>query len=143
MRNPSPIYNLLHQEIKACADHLLELGQKQDCTPEQDGEHILNRLLELHQFANKIRSEEHYLSLSDLKNYLENTMLGYQDDQKHFFTMRLSEVVSLLGAPPEPGIEYKPSMVRSLTKYFVRHFLEEIKPGKPLFQKLHAIKKIH
>ena len=142
MKNHSPIYDLLHQEIKTCADHLLEISQKQECSLEKDGEHILGRLNELHQFAIKIRSDEHYHPLSELKKYMESTMLGYQDDQKRLLTMRLSEAVSLLGTPPEPGIEFKPSIVRSLKSHLVAHFLKEAKPGRPFFRKLNEIKKI-
>ncbi len=142
MKHHSPIYDLLHQEIKACANHLLEMSQKQQFSEEKDAEHVLGRLHELLQFSLKIRSDEHYHPLSELKDYLENTMLGYQDDQKRLLTMRLSEAVFLLGTPPEPPIEFKASMVRSLTKYLVRHFLEESKPGRPLFRKLQDIKKI-
>lgn len=140
MKNNSPIYNLLHQEIKTCADELLEIGKKENFSSENDGEHILGRLNELHQFSMKMRSEEHYHPLSELKSYLESTMLRYQDDQKQLLTMRLSEAISLLGMPPEPGIKFKPSIVRSLMNHLVRHFLEEVKPGRPLFRKLNEIK---
>lgn len=142
MKNHSPIYNLLHQEIKACADHLLEISQKEDFSSEKDGQHVLGRLNELHQFSLKMRSEEHYHPLSELKNYMESTMLRYQDDQKQLLTMRLSEAISLLGIPPEPGIKFKASIVRSLMNHLVRHFLEEVKPGRPLFRKLSKIKQI-
>lgn len=142
MKNHSPIYNLLHQEIKACADHLLEISQKQEFSAEKDGAHILGRLSELQQFAMKIHSETHYHPLSELKDYMEHTMLRYQDEQKRLLTMRLSEAVSLLGVPSEPGIEFKPSIVRSLMNHLVRHFFEEVKPGRPLFRKLNEIKQI-
>jgi hypothetical protein len=133
---------MLHQEIKSCADHLLEIGQKQELSIEKEGEHILERLNELRDFAQKMRSEEHYHPLSELKQYLESTMLGYQDDQKCHLTMRLSEVICLLGTPPEPGVQFKPSIVRSLMKHLVQHFLKEAQPGRPLFQKLQEIKKL-
>ncbi len=142
MKNRSPIYNLLHQEIKACAEHLLEMSQDKELSLEKGAEHILNRLLELHQFASKVRADEHYHPLSELKHYLENTMLRYQDDQNRLQTMRLSEAISLLGIPSPSDIKFKPSIVRSLTSYFVRHFLEESKPGRPLFRKLSEIRKI-
>jgi hypothetical protein len=73
---------------------------------------------------------------------MEHTMLRYQDEQKRPLTMRLSEAVSLLGTPSEPGIQFKPSIVRSLMNYLVRHFFEEVKPGRPLFRKLNEIKQI-
>jgi hypothetical protein len=142
MKNHSPIYNLLHQEIKTCADHLLEISQKQGFSAEEDGDRILGKLNELHQFSMKMCSEEHYHPLSELKNYLESTMLGYQDDQKLHLTMRLSEAISLLGVPPEPGIKFKSTIVNSLMHHLVRHFLKEVKPGRPLFRQLNEIKQL-
>lgn len=142
MKNRSPVYNLLHQEIKACADHLLEMSQNREFSAEKDAEHVLGRLAELHQFAMKVRPDEHYNPLSELKEYLENTMLKYQDEQNRFLTMRLSEAVSLLGLPSQTDVKFKPSIVTSLTKHFVRHFQEDVKPGRPLFRKLVEIKKI-
>ncbi len=142
MKNYSPIYDLLHQEIKTCAAHLLQISQKQEFSIEKDGENILGKLNELQQFATKIRSEEHYHPLNDLKDYFESTMLRYQDDQKRLLTMRLSEAISLLGVPPEPGVTFKASIVQSLMNHLVRHFFENIKPGRALFQKLNEIKQI-
>ena len=142
MRNYPPIYNLLHQEIKACADHLLEMSQKPEFCADQDGTHVLGRLNDLHQFANKIRSDEHYMPLSELKAYLENTMLCFEDDQNQLHSMRLSEAISLLGFPEQTDIPFKPSIVKSLLQHFVSHFLENVKPGRPLFRRLHDIKKI-
>jgi hypothetical protein len=142
MSNRSPIYTLLHQEIKACADHLLEMSQSQEFSSEKDGEHILGRLNELHQFALKVRSDEHYHPLSELKHYLENTMLCYQDEQNQFLSMRLSEAISLLGVPTQTDVKFKSSIVSSLMNHFLSHFLEEAKPGRPLFRKLTEIKRI-
>jgi hypothetical protein len=142
MSNRSPIYNLLHQEIKACADHLLEMSQKQGFSSEKDGEHILGRLNELHQFASKVRVDERYHPLSELKHYLENTMLRYQDEQNRFLSMRLSEAISLLGIPTQTDVKFKPSIVHSLMNHFLNHFLEDVKPGRPLFRKLIEIKRI-
>lgn len=142
MKIQSPIYNLFHQEIKACVEHLLEMSQRPDPLKEQDGEQICGRLNELHQFSLKVRSEEHYYPLRELKDYLENTMLGYQDDRKQLQTIRLSEAISLLTTPPEPPIKFLPSMVRSLTRHLIRHVLEEAKPGRPLFRKLNDIKRV-
>lgn len=134
MRNPSPIYNLLHQEIKACAEHLLEQGQIK--TP--DSASILQRLNELLEFAGKVRPDEHYHPLRELKVYLENTTLNYEDGRNNFMTIRLSEVVALLGKKTE----FKYPAASCLTKYFLDHFLKVAKPGGSLFQKLTEIKKI-
>jgi hypothetical protein len=134
MRNPSPIYNLLHQEIKACADHLLEQGQIQ--TP--DSASILQRLNDLLEFACKVRPDEHYHPLRELKLYLENTMLNYEDEQNQFLTIRLSEMVSLLGKKTD----FKNPAIGSLTKHFLDYFLKVVQPGGELFRKLNAIKKI-
>ncbi len=141
MRNHFPIYNLLHQEIKACANHLLELSQSKELSVQKDVEHILGRLMELHQFAIKVRSDEHYHPLTDLKYYLENTMLRFQDDQDRLQSMRLSEAISLLGQPAEMDRDFKPSIVKSLTAFFFEHFVENCKPGRPLFKKLAEIKR--
>ncbi len=142
MSNRSPIYDLLHQEIKACAGHLLEMSQKKELSVEEDSEHILERLNELHHFASKVRSDERYHPLSELKKYLENTMIRFQDEQNRLLSMRLSEAVSLLGIPTQTEIKFKPEIVRSLMDYFFRHFRENSKPGRPLFRKLVEIKKI-
>jgi len=140
MSNRSPIYNMLHQEIKTSADHLLELSLKKESP--QDKEQILGRFNELYQFASKVRRDEHYHPLEEFKNYLENTMLGYKDDRQRALTMRLSEAVCLLGIPEESDVKFKPSIVRSLTNQFLKHFFEDAKPGRPLFRKLTEIKKI-
>jgi hypothetical protein len=142
MSNHSPIYNLLHQEIKACADHLLEMSQKKELSAEKDSGHILERLNELHQFASKVRSDERYHPLSELKKYLENTMLRYHDQQNRFLSMRLSEAISLLAIPSQTEIKFKPEIVRSLLDHLLNHFRENSKPGRPLFRKLVEIKKI-
>ncbi|MGC1878363.1 MAG: hypothetical protein WA347_04250 [Rhabdochlamydiaceae bacterium] len=142
MSNRSPIYDMLHQEIKACADQLLEMSQKQEFSPEKDAEHVLERLNELHKFASKVRSDERYHPLSELKHYLENTMLRYQDEQNQLLSMRLSEAISLLGIPTQTEVKFKPSIVRSLMNHFLSHFREDAKPGRPLFRKLLEIKRI-
>ena len=142
MSNRSPIYNLLHQEIKTCANHLLEASQREELSSEKDSEQILDRLNELHQFASKIRSGECYHPLYMLKQYLENTMLRYQDEQNRSLSMRLSEAISLLAIPTQTDVKFKPAIVRSLLNHFLTHFRENAKPGRPLFRKLVEIKKI-
>jgi hypothetical protein len=142
MSNHSPIYNLLHQEIKACADQLLEMSQKKELSIEKDSEPILQRLNELHHFASKVRSDERYHPLNELKKYLENTMIRYQDEQNRLLCMRLSEAVSLLGIPTQTEIKFKSEIVHSLMDHFFRHFRENSKPGRLLFRKLVEIKKI-
>ncbi len=142
MKNHSPIYNLLHNEIRACAGHLLEISQTPEATQGDHAEHIVSRLYELHQFAAKVRPDERYLPLSDYKEYLENTMVKYQDDEHRLQSMRLSEAISLLGLPSQTDMEFKPSIVRSLTKHLVRHFHQDVKPGRPLFRKLVDINKL-
>ncbi len=139
MRNHFPIYSLLHQEIKACATHLLELSQKEGLCPDKDAEHVLKRLLELHQFAIKVRSDEHYHPLIDLKHYLENTMLGFHDNHDRLQSIRLSEAMFLLGEIPEKQAQFNPSNVQSLTEDFLKHFLKDCKPGYSLFKKLSEI----
>ena len=142
MKNHSPIYNLLHHEIRACADHLLEMSQNPEMGSEIDAEHIVSRMYDLHQFALKVRPDEHYYPLCDFKEYLENTMVPYQDDHNQLQSMRLSEAVSLLGLPSQNGMDFKPSIVSSLIKHLVQHFHQHAKPGRPLFRKLLEIKKV-
>jgi hypothetical protein len=142
MKHRSPFYSLLHSEIHACADHLLEISQFSDDTPELNADAIIGKLYELQQFAEKIRPEERYLPLTEYNAYLENTMVKYQDDLHSLQTIRLSEAVSLLGLGSQSEYEFKPSIVRSLTKQLMRHFNQDIKPGRPLFRKLVEIKKI-
>lgn len=140
MSNRSPIYSLLHQEIKTCADHLMELGQKDGFYPENDKLRILSRLNELLRFASKFRPDEHYHPLSELKEYLENTMLSYHDDEGQSLTMRVSEAILLLEHESEIG--FKPSIAHSLSKHLLDHFLKTAKPGGPLFSRLIALKKL-
>ncbi len=142
MNNRSPIYDLLHQEIKTCADQLLEVSQNKQPPSEKDSEHILERLSELHHFASKVRSDERYHPLNELKKYLENTMICYHDEQNRLFSMRLSEAVSLLMIRTQTQVKFKPNIIRSLMDHFLRHFRENSKPGSPLFRKLVGIKKI-
>jgi hypothetical protein len=140
--NRSPIYNLLHQEIKACADHLLQMSQRQELSLEKDSVQILAKLHELHRFASKVRSEQPYHPLSALKQHLESTMLSYKDEQNRLLSIRLSEVIFLLGVPAQSEMNFKPTIVRSLLYHFLNHFRESVKPGRPLFRKLAEIKKI-
>jgi hypothetical protein len=69
-------------------------------------------------------------------------MLKYQDEKNLLFSMRLSEVILLLGIPSDQQLDFKPAIVRSIKKYLVSHFLKEAKPGFPLFKRLALIKKI-
>jgi hypothetical protein len=142
MRNRSPIYSLFHQEIRACAEHLLEMSQNKKLCLEKSAEHILGRMRELHQFASKVRPTEHYHALYALKHYLENTLLPYQDEEKSYQLMRLSEAISLLGIPVQAELKFQPVIVSSLTNQFVQHFLEESKPGRPLHRNLNDIKRL-
>lgn len=142
MRNRSPIYSLFHQEIRACAEHLLEISQNKKLCAEKSAEHILNRMRELHQFASKVRPTEHYHALYALKHYLENTMIPYLDEEKSHQSMRLSEAISLLGIPSQTEMQFQPVIVNSLTSQFVEHFLEEAKPGRPLHRNLNDIKRL-
>jgi hypothetical protein len=142
MRNHSPIYSLFHHEIRACAEHLLEMSQNKKLCVEKSAAHILGRMRELHQFASKVRPTEHYNALYALKHYLENTMLPYQDEEKSYQAMRLSEAIALLGIPVQAEMQFQPAIVTSLTNQFVQHFLEEAKPGRPLHKNLIDIKRL-
>jgi hypothetical protein len=108
----------------------------------KDTKSILSKLVELHQFASKARKITYYHPLGELQKYLETTMLGYQDEQNRLQSMRLSEVISLLSIPSGSDVNFKPSLIQSLTHFFLLHFLKASKPGGPLFRKLSKIKKL-
>ena len=139
MKRISPIYDLLHQEIKACADHLIQTCHSQDFTFDIDSKHILARTHELHQFAKKMREAEHYHPLSDLKHYFENTMVPYHDNQNKMQSMRLSEAVEILHHFPD---QLPNRASKSLLVNCIHHMIEEIKPGRSLFKKLRDLNKI-
>ena len=141
MKSSSPIYNLLHQEIKTCAEYLLDISQKRSVS-ETEIARIIKRLSELHHFASKVHSEERYHPLRALKRYLENTMLPYQDEDNKPLTMRLSEAVSLLGISAQSNLAFKSAPVHSLMTHFLVHFHKSAKVGQPLFRKLVEIKRI-
>lgn len=141
MRIRSPIYSLLHQEIKACANHLLEISQKLDFSLKEDTTHVLGRLFELHQFACQAQEHEYYLPLYELKEYLYTVMIPFQDDKHCLHSIRFSEALSLLRTPLE--IEFDPAIIRSLLNHFIGHFLQETKPGRPLFRKLTEVSLLH
>lgn len=144
MSNRSPIYNLLHQQIKSCADHLLAISKKQKISSEKEEKLILERLKELHQFASKLRPDVHYHPLSKLKYYLENTVICYQDEHHRLLSIRLLEAISLLKipVPVRADFQFKSSIVNSLKHHFLDHFFKDVRPGGPLFRKLIEIKKI-
>lgn len=143
MRCQSPIYSLLHQEIKACAEHLLEMGSRPDLTMSQDVQHILARLNELQDFAGKVHEEERYLPLKELKQYLENTMVCFEDMHHKLYSMRLSEMLGILCSRTYESVSFEPKVVHSVLSHFFRHFQEQAKPGHSLFYKLNKIKKLH
>jgi hypothetical protein len=118
------------------------MGQDTKPSSKKHTESILSKLVELHQFASRTRKIAYYHPLSELQKYLETTMLGYQDEQNRLQSMRLSEVISLLSIPPSTDMNFKPSLIQSLTHFFLLHFLKESKPGSPLFKKLSKIKKL-
>jgi hypothetical protein len=140
--NRFPIYDLLHQEIKACANHLLEVCNNQRLSVETDGQHILSRLKELHDFSQRFRTGNHYHPLFDLKDYLENTMLPFIDEKKRWQSMRLSEAVSLLAQPPLQLGYLDATIVTSLFNHCIHHFKDEIQPGRRLYKTLKEINSI-
>ncbi len=140
MSNRFPIYDLLHQEIRACATHLLELCKTPYLCAETEGPHILSRLKELHDFSQKIYRDNHYHPLFDLQHYLENTMLPFSDEQQRDQSIRLSEAVSLLAKPPIELSHLDEKIVRSLRNHCIRHFQEEIQPGRRLHGTLKELK---
>ena len=45
--HPLLYYNLLHQEIKACAEHVFEISSKKDANINNDYLHVVARLHDL------------------------------------------------------------------------------------------------
>lgn len=138
MKQFFPIYNLLHQEIKACAEHLMETCQSQHFAFDNDSKHIMARIGELHQFSKKIKDAECYYPLSELKDYLENTMIPFTDEQKRIQSMRFSEAIEILHL----FAEHQEGPSKSLLVNCIQHLIEEVRPGRPLFRKLREIKGI-
>jgi hypothetical protein len=141
-RSFAPIYDLLHQEIKGSAEHLLEISQKRPFSLERDSGYVLERFRELQDFTMRYSLSESYHPLIDLKRYLEFTMISYYDDQKRLLTMRFSEAVGILELSTDAEYNFKEQTVHSLLQHFVKHFLEESRPGKPLFKMLMELHKL-
>ncbi len=123
--------SLQHQEIKACAELLLELGRKPDLSLHEDAELVIKRLSELHHFSKTVCKPNTYHPLLDLKQYMEITQITYQDQQYKIASLPLSEALSRLNAMPTPE--------SVLLKAMLEHFKDEMHPSRPLYANLREL----
>lgn len=138
--HPLLYYNLLHQEIKACAQHIFEISNKKDANISNDYYPIVARLHDLYQISKKVQIEERYLSLVELKNYLENTTLCFENQALNtLHSMCLSEAISILALPEGKEKCLNKPTYRSLKQYFLSYFIQNIQPEQTLFRKLKAL----
>lgn len=138
--HPLLYYNLLHQEIKACAEHVFEITGKKDANINNDYHHIVARLHDLYQISKKVQIEERYLSLVELKAHLENTTLCFENQELNtLHSICLSEAISILALPEEAKKCLNEPTYRSLKQHFLSYFIQNIQPEQALFRKLKAL----
>lgn len=138
--HPLPYYNLLHQEIKACAEHVFEITAKKDANIHNDYHHIVARLHDLYQISKKVQAEERYLSLVELKAHLENTTLCFENQELNtLHSICLSEAISILSSPEGEKKCLNEPTYRSLKQHFLSYFTQNIQPEQALFRKLKAL----
>ncbi|MBS0653397.1 MAG: hypothetical protein JSR39_07730 [Verrucomicrobia bacterium] len=114
------------QEIKACAELLLELAKKPLFSLDNDGNLMVERLNDLHSYSNQFRGEA-YHPLLDLKNYFNKTMISYAEKNYRNSTIPLDQAVALLSANATPS---------PLLKAVIEHVREEMRPAGNLYSKL-------
>ncbi|MBS0650332.1 MAG: hypothetical protein JSR93_04130 [Verrucomicrobia bacterium] len=132
-----PLYNAwkpLHlsqrQEIKACAELLLELAKKPLFSLDNDGNLMLESLTNLHSFSKRLHQEDAYHPLLDIKNYLNKTLISYAEKDYRNISIPLDRAVMLLGSKSN----HSPSP--TLLKAVIDHIREEMRPAGPLYLKL-------
>ncbi|PWU15954.1 MAG: hypothetical protein C5B45_01610 [Chlamydiae bacterium] len=139
--HPLLYYNLLHQEIKACAEHVFEISNKKDVNINDDYLHVVARLHDLYQISKKVQIEERYLFLVELKTHLENTTLCFENQELNtLHSIRLSEAISILALPEGEKKYLNKPTYHSLKERFLSYFLQNIQPEQTLFRKLKALK---
>lgn len=139
--HPLPYYNMLHQEIKACAEHVFEISGKKDSNINNDCLHVIARLNDLYQISKKVQIEERYLSLIELKTHLENTILCFENQELNtLHSIRLSEAISILALLEGEKKCVNEPAYHSLKEHFLSYFLHNIQPEQTLFRKLKALK---
>lgn len=114
------------QEIRACAELLLELAKKPLFSLDNDGNLMVERLNDLHSYSKQFQGEA-YHPLLDLKNYFNKTMISYAEKNYRNNTIPLDQAVALLSANASPSL---------LFKAVVEHVREEMRPAGNLYSKL-------
>lgn len=140
MTYPSSIYNLLHQELKACADHLFEMFHLPSHILEDQSEHILCRLRELQKSSEKVCLKTHYHPLTELKHHLENTTIAYEDASNQLQSIPLSEALCFLTEIQQGNCHLEPVVKTSLLKQCMNHIYNEMQPGHSIHRVLGEIK---
>lgn len=139
--HPLLYYNLLHQEIKACAEHVFEISNNKEANLHKDCQHVVARLHDLYQICKRVQTEERYLSLLELKTHLETTTLCFENQELNtLHSIRLSEAISILALPEGSKKCLSEPTYCSLKQHFLCYFMENIQPEQVLFQKLKALK---
>lgn len=139
--HPLIYYNLLHQEIKACAEHVFEISGKKDANLHHDCHHVVARLYDLYQISKRVQTEERYLSLVELKTLLETTTLCFENQALNtLHSIRLSEAISILALPEGPKKCANEPTYCSLKQHFLCYFMQNIQPEQILFRKLKALR---
>ena len=123
-RHPSPIYHLLHQEIKRSVDTLLQLSQEDICSDQ-----ILLNFCELLILGGKMGKAEIPHPLIEVKEYLERTTLSYSDGKVKGLMIRISEAIIILSqGSPELKIH------RVLLMHFHKYFLKNASREEPYLE---------
>ena len=139
--HPLLYYNLLHQEIKACAEHVRDISNTKDVNINNDYPHVGARLYDLYQISKKVQIEERYLSLVELKTHLESTTLCFENQELNtVHSIRLSEAISILALAEGEKKCLNESTYHSLKERFLKYLLQNIQLEQTLFRKLKALK---
>lgn len=132
-----PIYNSwkpLHlsqrQEIKFCAELLLELAKKPHFSLQNDGSLVIEGLNDLNTHSKRLHLEETYHPLLDIRNYFNKTLISYRDKESCNATISLERAVSMLNSKSSYAT------TEPLLKAVVEHIREELRPSGPLYLKL-------
>ncbi len=121
------------QEVKACAELLLELAKKTLFSCGTDGNLMVERLHELHSHSKRFNLDETYHPLLDLKNYFNTTTIFYAEKSYQNNSISLERALALLNAN---GNQQSSS---PLLKAVIDHVREEMKPAGLLYSKLKEV----
>jgi hypothetical protein len=133
-----PLYNAWkplklsqRQEIKACAELLLELAKKPLFSLDNDGNLMVESLTDLHSFSKRLHQEDAYHPLLDIKNYFNKTMISYAEKDYRNTSIPLDRAVALLSSKSNHS-----PLPPTLLKAVIEHIREEMKPAGSLYLKL-------